>query len=131
LGLLSMRLDRLGPGERDLLCCASIAGIDLELDVVSALLPDDALPFVERHLDALERKRLIERPGPGRFRFAHALIQMAAYQRMTREDRARLHEVFAERLEREESDPTVALIGTAGYHLRQAVDHRRASGAFD
>ena len=95
VGLLTMRLDRLGPGERDLLRCASIAGVDVELDVVLALLPDDARPFVGRHLDALERRRLIERAGPDRFRFAHALIQMAAYQSMTLEDRAHLRQALA------------------------------------
>ncbi|MDQ4059428.1 MAG: AAA family ATPase [Actinomycetota bacterium] len=128
VGLLSMRLDRLGPAERDLLRCASVLGLDLDLDLelVTSLLPDEARPFVERHLDALERKRLIVHVGRGRFRFAHALIQMAAYQSMTREDRARLHEVFAERLE-EQSGRTGALTLDAGNHLRQAVEHRRAT----
>jgi len=131
VGLLSMRLDRLGPGERDLLRCASVAGLDLDLEAVTALLPGDARAFVERHINTLERKRLIERTGPGRFRFAHALIQMAAYQSMTREDRARLHEAFADHLERKRSDPTAAPSGAAGYHLRRAVEHRRASGTLD
>jgi predicted ATPase len=129
VGLLSMRLDHLGPGERDLLRCASIAGVDFDLDVVRALLPGHAHPFVERHVDTLERKRLIERAGPGRFRFAHALIQMAAYQSMTREDRARLHEAFADRLEEARSGTTIALAGAAGDHLRQALEHRQAAGS--
>src|SRR5204862_7476964 len=68
-GLLTMRLDRLGPGERDGLRCASLVGMDLRRDAVCALLPDDARPFVERHLDALQRKRLIERADANRFRF--------------------------------------------------------------
>jgi class 3 adenylate cyclase len=127
-GLLTMRLDRLGPGERDVLRCVSIAGMDVEQDAVRALLPDDARPFVERHLDALERKRLIERAGTKRFRFCHALIQVAAYQSMTREDRARLHERFAEWLERESPDRTPELAQILGYHLEQADMHRRATG---
>src|SRR5206468_378696 len=98
-GLLTMRLDRLGPGERNVLRCASIAGMDVEQEAVCALLPHDARPFVERHLDALERKRLIERAGTHGFHFCHALIRLAAYQSMTREDRARLHERFAEWLQ--------------------------------
>jgi DNA-binding SARP family transcriptional activator len=128
VGLLSMRLDRLGPGERDLLRCASIAGLDFDLDALTELLPGDARVFAERHINTLERKRLIERAGPGHFRFAHALIQIATYQSMTREDRARLHEALAEHLDRNRSDPTDALTGAAGYHLRRAVEHRRASG---
>jgi predicted ATPase len=127
-GLLTMRLDRLGPGERDVLRCASIAGMDVELDAVRALSPDDARPFVERHLDALERKRLVERLRSNRFRFGHALIQLAAYQSMTREDRARLHERFAEWLERESPDRPPELAQILGYHLEQADTHRRATG---
>jgi DNA-binding SARP family transcriptional activator len=127
-GLLTMRLDRLGPGERDVLRCVSIAGMDVEQDAVRALLPDDARPFVERHLHALERKRLIERAGTKRFRFCHALIQVAAYQSMTREDRARLHERFAEWLERESPDRPPELAQMLGYHLEQADAHRRAIG---
>jgi predicted ATPase len=127
-GLLTMRLDRLGRGERDVLRCASIAGMDGEQDAVSALLPDDARPFVERHLDTLERKRLIERAGTSRFRFRHALIRLAAYQSMTREDRARLHERFAAWLERRSPDRTATPAQVLGYHLEQADAHRRASG---
>lgn len=130
VGLLSMRLDRLGPGERDLLRCASIAGLDFDVEVVQALLPSDARQFVERHLETLERRLLIERVGEGRFRFAHALIQMAAYQTMTREDRARLHEALADRLEQSRSNSPVAP-DSAGYHLRRALEHRRASRALD
>ena len=103
-GLLTMRLDRLGPGERDVLRCASVAGMDLGHDAVCALLPDAAQPFVERHLDALQRKSLIERVGANRFRFCHSLIRLAAYQSMTREDRAVLHERFAEWLKHDQSD---------------------------
>jgi DNA-binding SARP family transcriptional activator len=128
-GLLTMRLDRLGPGERDVLRCASIAGMDMEQDSVRALLPDDAGPFVQRHLDALERKRLIQRAGANRFRFGHILIRLAAYHSITREDRARLHERFAEWLEHESPDRPQELAHILGHHLEQADTHRRATGA--
>jgi predicted ATPase len=111
VGLLTMRLDRLGPGERNILRGASVAGLDFDLDLLRDALPDEALPFVERHVEALERKRFIQRSGTDRFRFAHALIQAAAHQSMTREDRARLHAAFAGRLEREQSDPSRQLTG--------------------
>jgi len=111
VGLLTMRLDRLGPGERNILRGASVAGLDFDVDVLRDLLPEEARPFVERHIDALERKRFIQRSGTGRFRFAHALIHMAAHQSMTREDRARLHAAFAGRPERERSGLTSELTG--------------------
>jgi len=130
-GLLTMRLDHLGPGERDVLRCASIAGMDLEQDAVGALLPDLARPFVERHLDALQRKRLIERAGASRFRFCHSLIRLAAYQSMTREDRAGLHERFAAWLKDDLSDQLPEVSKVLGHHLEQADAHRHATGMVD
>jgi DNA-binding SARP family transcriptional activator len=127
-GLLTMRLDRLGPGERDLLRCASIVGLEFDSDAVSGLLPPDARPFLERHLESMEQRRFIQRTGPITFRFGHALIRMAAYQSIAREDRAALHERFAEWLGRTSLDSTPDLHEVLGYHLEQAVDHRRASG---
>jgi predicted ATPase len=127
-GLLTMRLDRLGPGERDLLRCASIVGLEFELDAVSGLLPQDARPFLDRHLESLAHMRFIQRTGPIAFRFGHALIRMAAYQSIAREDRAAMHERFAEWLGRASPDSTPELGDVLGYHLEQAMDHRRASG---
>ena len=125
-GLLTMRLDRLGPGERDVLRCASVVGMNFGHDAVCALLPDDAGPFVERHLDALERKRLIEGAGANRFHFCHSLIRLATYQSMTREDRAALHEGFAEWLKHDQSDQLPDIAQSLGYHVDQAQIHRRA-----
>ena len=123
-----MRLDRLGPGERDLLRCAAIVGLEFDLDAVSALLPPDARPFLERHLESMAQRRFIQRTGPIAFRFGHALIRMTAYQSIAREDRASLHERFAEWLGRMSPDSTPELLDLVGYHLAQASDHRRASG---
>jgi DNA-binding SARP family transcriptional activator len=127
-GLLAMRLDRLGPGERDLLRSASTVGLEFDVDAVSGLLPPDAGPFVERHLESMEQMRFIQRTGPNAFRFRHALIRMAAYQSIAREDRAALHERFAAWLSRTSPDSTPELHEMLGYHLEQAMDHRRASG---
>jgi DNA-binding SARP family transcriptional activator len=127
-GLLAMRLDRLGPGERDLLRSASIVGLEFDVDAVSGLLPPDARPFLERHLESMEQRRFIRRTGPNAFRFGHALIRMAAYQSIAREDRAALHERFADWLGRTSPDSTPEFHELLGYHLEQAMDHRRASG---
>ena len=130
-GLLAMRLDRLGPGERDLLRCAAVIGTEADEDALGALLPDEARPFLDRHLQALERKQLIARTTGTALRFGHVLIQLAAYQSMTRDDRARLHEQFADWLEADASEPPPELDELVGYHLEQAIQHRRASGVID
>jgi DNA-binding SARP family transcriptional activator/class 3 adenylate cyclase len=127
-GLLMMRLDRLGPGERDLLRCASIVGLEFELDAVAGLLPPDARSFLERHLESMAQRQFIQRTGPVSFRFAHALIRMAAHQSISREDRAALHQSFADWLGRRSPDSTPELREVLGYHLEQAKDDRRASG---
>ena len=46
------------------------------------------------------RKRFIDRVDGGGLRFAHVLLQMAAYQSVTLEDRARLQEAFEARADR-------------------------------
>ena len=127
-GLLAMRLDRLGPGERDLLRSASVVGLEFDLEAVSGLLPPDARPFLERHLESMEQRRLIQRTGPIHFRFGHALIRMAAYQSIAREDRAGLHERFADWLGRTSPDSTPEFQEVLGHHLELAMDDRRASG---
>jgi DNA-binding SARP family transcriptional activator len=126
-GLLTMRLDRLGPGERDVLRSGSIAGMEVPPGAIVALLEDDAAPFVDRHLDTLERKRLIQRDGADGFRFGHALIRMAAYQSLTRQDRAELHERFATWLESSRDTPG-GLDAILGHHRTRADEHRRAAG---
>jgi DNA-binding SARP family transcriptional activator/tetratricopeptide (TPR) repeat protein len=125
--LLAMRLDRLGPGERDLLRTASVIGSDVSEEALRVLVPDPARPFVPRHLQALESRRLIERDND-RVQFRHVLIRQAAYQSMTRSDRAELHERFADWLEAGAPETPPDLDEIAGYHLQQAAEQRRAIG---
>ena len=106
-GLLSMRLDRLGPGERDVLRCASVGGLDVDVDALRELLPPEAGPFITTHLDALARKRFLKPASGGGLRFAHVLLQMAAYQSLTTQDRTRLQAAFEQRAARQ-SPPTAS-----------------------
>jgi tetratricopeptide (TPR) repeat protein len=131
--LLAARLDRLGPAELDLLRCAAVAGTTFSVNALNALVSEQARPFVERHLRSLERKRLIRRSSPaGReHSFHHVLIQLAAYRSTTREDRATLHERFAEWLRTEAPERTPSLDEMLGYHLEQAVAERRTLGMSD
>lgn len=109
-GVLSMRLDRLGPGERDVLRVAAIAGVDVEIGVLEAILTAEARPFLDRHLRTLEQKRLIERIDPGVVRFAHPLIQMAAYQTMTRDDRESLQQALTAQLDLAQERPRLSVV---------------------
>lgn len=134
--LLMARLDRLGPAERDLVRCASAIGVDVPLDALRALLPDEARPHLDRHVRTLAAKQLIRRRvssvsgGPG-FEFWHVLIQQAAYRSLTHASRADLHESVATWLNTEADIPVVEVEELVGFHLEQAVQHRRDLGRTD
>jgi tetratricopeptide (TPR) repeat protein len=131
--LLAARLDRLGPAERDLLRCAAVIGTSFTVDALTALVPEQARSFVQRHLRALETKRLVRptRPAGRELAFQHVLIQLAAYRSTTREDRATLHERFAEWLRAQPPKQIPSLDEQLGYHLEQAVAERRVLGVAD
>ena len=90
---------------------AAVLGPDVDL----ALLPGDGV------LDALEaataRGFLVE-VGPGRFRFAHALVRDTLYQDLSRSRRARWHVEIAEVLARSRPDDVEAL----AHHFLHAED---------
>jgi DNA-binding SARP family transcriptional activator/tetratricopeptide (TPR) repeat protein len=129
--LLATRIDRLGPGERDLLRCAAVAGDHLTEEALEALVPDRARPYLTRHLTTLETRRLLHRSKAATLRFGHGLIRDAAYQSLTLTDRARLHLRFAEWLEADGAAQPVDLDIVAGFHLEQAVLCRQQEGGDD
>ncbi|HEU5010385.1 MAG TPA: AAA family ATPase [Gaiellaceae bacterium] len=115
--LLAARLDSLPDEERAVLERASVVGLEFEWEALAQLAPDQRRP-AGTQLSALVRKELI-RPHEAiedTFRFRHMLIRDAAYERVPREVRSELHELFAEWLDGrgEEFDEVI------GYHLEQA-----------
>lgn len=126
-GLITSRLDSLGPSGRDVLRYASIIGMEVGWEEMLALLPHEAHPFLRRHLESLERKHLVERVGDHAFRFRHALIRLAAYQSMTHDDRARLHETFATWLQQDRPIDPQAPPPNRDRHLERAAELRRAT----
>jgi tetratricopeptide (TPR) repeat protein len=122
-GLLEARLDRLSPGERTVLERASVIGRDFRRGALSELTSE--LPFgaLEEHLASLVRKDLLqpERGGAHEaFRFRHSLIRAVAYESVPKRERARLHELFAESLERVTADAPADRLQLVGYHLECA-----------
>lgn len=123
--LLAARLDRLGPGERAALTSAAVIGREFSADTVVELLPPTARPTALRHLETLERRKLIEpqratHPFENTFRFRHILIQEAAYRSLPKQRRAELHEHLASWLERTPAALTGDEDEIVGYHLEQA-----------
>jgi len=97
-GVLTARLDRLTPADKQLVQAAAVLGRDVPIPLVRALVPE--LPEAEFRL-ALARLQagefLLEAGGgsPPTYTFKHALTQEAAYQSLLPERRRALHAAAA------------------------------------
>ncbi len=125
--LLAARLEQLGPAEREVLACAAVIGEQFSLDAVRTLLPEPGAN-VDRHLEALVAKGLVQRDTPTssfgeEYAFRHLLIQQVTYRAVPKAQRAALHERFALWLEHRPRSGAV-LHEVLGHHLEQAVRYR-------
>jgi class 3 adenylate cyclase/tetratricopeptide (TPR) repeat protein len=134
--LLAARLDRLDAEERAVIERGAVEGKVFHTGAVTTLSPDSARPTVRSRLLALARKELIrpdraEFAGEDAFRFRHLLIRDAAYQAMPKEQRADLHERFAEWLASAAAERIAEYEEILGYHLEQAYRYRTELGTAD
>ncbi|HVL53836.1 MAG TPA: adenylate/guanylate cyclase domain-containing protein [Vitreimonas sp.] len=134
--LLAARLDRLPRDERVLAERASVVGRVFERVAVAELSPEPDRPDVAARLRSLVRRELI-RPelsaaaGDETFRFRHILIRDAAYESLSKRDRADLHGRFADWLEATTGGRLAEYEEIVGYHLDQAVRYRVELGLHD
>jgi class 3 adenylate cyclase len=131
--LLSARLDRLSDPERAVLEAAAVAGKTFHRGALAALLPETARPDLAVHLRSLVRKELVspERstlPGEDAYRFRHLLIRDAAYDAISKGERARLHASFADWLEAVAGARIVEQEEIVGYHLQRAYRYQTELG---
>ncbi len=122
--LLTARLQRLGPGASSVLARAAVIGKEFAVAAVAELLPPQARDPLNRNLQTLIAKGLVERLPPVKSRvedhgFRHILIQEAAYRAIPKALRAELHHRFADYLEYVFWEPARPEI--LGYHLEQSV----------
>jgi predicted ATPase/class 3 adenylate cyclase len=133
--LLGARLDRLGPNERRVVESASVIGLEFSSSAVSALLEEsDGRTDLESALAALCRKQLIRRAEAGAaddFHFSHILVRDAAYARLLKRTRARLHERFAAWLADIVGSRVAEHQEILGYHLEQSFRYRSELGPVD
>jgi serine/threonine protein kinase/tetratricopeptide (TPR) repeat protein len=130
--LLAERLERLPGEERGVLERAAVEGEVFHRNALASLAGERLTGTLDSSLSSLVRKELI-RPHPATldagdaFRFRHLLIRDAAYDALSEDTRAGLHERFADWLEA--SAPDVAeLDELAGWHLERAVTYGEEPG---
>jgi len=135
LSLLGARLDRLGPSELGVMELASVIGLEFSSGAVSALAAEgDTRIDLEPAFAALCRKQLIRRAEPGAaddFRFSHILVRDAAYGRLLKRTRARLHERFAAWVTDTFRSRLAEYEEILGNHLEQSFRYRTELGPID
>jgi len=134
--LLAARLDRLQSAERGLVERAAVIGVDFETAALSALAPDgDAATDLAPPLAALCGKHIIRPSGVGQFsggyQFANLLLRDAAYDRLLKRARARMHERFAGWLIEASGNRLAEREEIIGYHLEQSFRYRAELGPVD
>ena len=130
--LLASRLERLDPGERDVLERAAVIGREFWRGAVAALTPEAERASVGRHLISLVRKAFVQParsdlPREDALRFRHVLVRDVTYGAIPKATRAELHEGAAAWLERHAGEPDEIV----GYHLEQAHRYRAELGPGD
>jgi class 3 adenylate cyclase len=134
--LVSARLDRLEPSERDLIGRASVVGKVFQRSAVTELSPPERRDDLGSRLMTLVRKELV-RPdrsgttGDEAFRFRHILVRDAAYGSLPKEQRADLHARFAAWLEGIAGERKLEYEEVIAYHLEQAHRYRAELGLAD
>ena len=134
--LLQARLDRLSPAEQRVIERGAVEGRVFHWGSVTELSGELAPDEVGRHLMALRRRDLI---GPAQalfggseaFRFRHALIRDAAYERIPKRTRSELHEEHARWLERTAGERLPEFEEVLGYHFEQGFRLRSELGPID
>jgi class 3 adenylate cyclase/tetratricopeptide (TPR) repeat protein len=131
--LLAARLDQLPPAERAAVGAAAVVGREFWADAVATLLSDQRPQAVGEQLGALERKRLVMThdstlESEQGYAFTHALVRDAAYEGLTKQDRADLHERVAGWLEQRHPERMIELEAIVGHHLEKAYRHRADLG---
>jgi class 3 adenylate cyclase len=133
--LLASRLDHLPSEERAILERAAVIGKRCGAAEVAELSPAEKHPVVVDRLMALVRKELLrlDEEAPDidaidedvRFRFRHQLVRDAAYEGLPKYERAHLHEVLAEWMEKKLAERLESLREVIGYHFEQAATYRQ------
>lgn len=126
--LLAARLDRLSSEERRVIEAASIVGREFPLAAVVDLARSETQK-VKESLANMVRKQLIKPHVPSAgaedvYRFRHLLIRDVAYEGISKQVRAELHEQFARWSEEAAGDRVAEYEEILAYHFEQGFKYR-------
>ncbi len=128
--VIGARVGRLGPGAGRVLSTAAVIGRDFDLDLLAKATEtseDDLLDILDAATTAALVRELAETPG--RYNFAHALIQHTLYEDLGPTRRARAHRHVGEALEALCGDRPGARVGELARHWTSATQPAEATKA--
>jgi class 3 adenylate cyclase/tetratricopeptide (TPR) repeat protein len=135
--LLRARLDRLAEQERKIIDGASVVGEEFWRGAVATLCPSELAPLLDLLLDELVRQQIIHAAttasfdGDDAYAFHHLLMRDAAYRGLLKQQRALLHERFADWLEGRARGRLAEVQEIVGYHLERAYRYREQLAPID
>jgi class 3 adenylate cyclase/tetratricopeptide (TPR) repeat protein len=120
--VIGSRLARLGDDATKVLSTASVIGRDFNLDLLAAVTGSDEDDLIDL-LDQAQHAALVaEVPGiPGRYSFAHALVQHTLYEDLGGTRRTRLHKAVGEAIEHLYGEPSDERLGELARHFLLAT----------
>ncbi len=124
--VVTARIDRLEPAERNLLRWASVLGAGFRGDLLAEVLNEESEGFLEseawdRLVEFVERDPEV----PGGFRFRHALIRDAAYEGLSYKRRQELHARVGAVYEERYREGVEEVAEILSLHFGRARDHAR------
>ena len=125
--LLAARLDRLAPDERTAVECAAVQGQEFRTEALASLVPEPLAGRLAEIQQSLVRKDVVRPAAEDTYRFKHLLLRDAAYEALPKEQRADLHERFADWI----AGNAPGLEEILGYHLERAYGYRAELGPVD
>jgi len=124
--VLSSRIDRLAPAEKDLLQTAAVIGKEFSLRLVAEVA---GISDVERILADLQTAEFVyEQPAEGdvEYTFKHALTQQVAYEAILHERRKVLHERVGTAIERLDADRIEERYRDLARHFAKSANSTKA-----
>jgi class 3 adenylate cyclase len=130
--VIGARVGRLGTDAGRVLSTAAVIGRDFDLDLLAratATSEDDLLDILDAATAAALVRELAE--SPGRYNFAHALIQHTLYQDLGATRRARAHRQVGEALEALCGDRPGTRVGELARHWNSATQPADSTKAIE
>ena len=119
--VIGRRVARLGAQTQAVLSIAAVIGRDFDVDVLSRVVDVDDDTVIELCDRAVATAVLTESDVPGRYTFAHALIEHTLYDGLSASRRALAHRQVAETLEAMCGNDPAERIGELAYHWAHAT----------